>query len=105
MNQHSTLDIQIMQYINTFMKNTQGKNPEETKVEISGELLIIFLKGTLEKVKYPMVSDERKRGLEEIVGLKIIDSYDSFTIDQEAACSVYIFEKKIKPPQKWGNAS
>ncbi|WP_164985296.1 DUF2294 domain-containing protein [Ammoniphilus sp. CFH 90114] len=110
-----SLEIEIANFINAFIKEGSGKGPKVTTVKVVDNVLIYFLNGIFTPLEKKLLETEegkrhilegrrlyvkvrekqRKAEIERIVGLKVVKDYYSWNIDDDSALSVVVFEENI----------
>ncbi|MGE7546568.1 Na-translocating system protein MpsC family protein [Sporosarcina newyorkensis] len=108
-------ELELLNLINSFLKSVGGKGPKQTEVRLMGDTIVYILRGILTKrEKTLMVNTEgRKMGLdarrsfmelvkerrntefEQFLGCKIVESYESWSLDDDSAVAVLLLDRAI----------
>lgn len=111
-----SIEIEIANYMSYFNKRHLGRGPKDIKVKMVDDTLIYFIKGLMTQMEKSIIeTDEGKRVVlearkifvdntrnervsefERIIGLKVIEHYTSWDLENDAAVGVVVFENKIR---------
>lgn len=110
-----SIELEVSNYISSFMKEKVGKGPRDVKVKIVDNTLIFFIIGSLTQLEKNILkspegekiivegrklylketNSERIPAFEKIVGSKVIDHFESWSLKMDTAIGVVVFEDNI----------
>src|SRR5699024_206141 len=112
---NKSIETEVSNYMSFFKKRHIGKGPQDIRVKIVDDTLIYFIYGLMNTMEKKIIESEGGEGVvlnarkmfvestreerveefEKIVGLKVIEHYASWTLDNDSAVGVVVFEDKI----------
>jgi uncharacterized protein YbcI len=108
-------ELELLNLINSFLKSAGGKGPKQTEVRLMGDTIVYILRGILsEREKtlmlntegrrivldarrsfMEMVKERRNREFEQFLGCKIVESYESWSLEDNSAVAVLILDRTL----------
>ncbi|MCG7335838.1 DUF2294 domain-containing protein [Sporosarcina sp. ACRSM] len=108
-------ELELLNLINSFLKSVGGKGPKQTEVRMMGDTIVYILRGILTKREktlmlnaegrklvldsrrsfMEMVKDRRDREFEQFLGCKIVESYESWSLEDNTAIAVLLLDRAI----------
>jgi len=111
----NVIEKEFANFLSYYIKENLGRGPRETKIKITDNVLVFFMKGILTPMERNILKSseglpvalearrlylqgtgkERINAFEKIVGLKIIEHYEAWKLEEDAAVGVLVFEENI----------
>ena len=108
-------ELELLNLINSFLKSVGGKGPKQTEVRMTGDTIIYILRGILTKREktlmmntegrkivldarrsfMEMVKERRNMEFEQFLGCKIVESYESWSLEGNSAIAVLILDRNL----------
>ncbi|MFC5589731.1 Na-translocating system protein MpsC family protein [Sporosarcina soli] len=108
-------ELELLNLINSFLKSVGGKGPKQTEVRMMGDTIVYILRGILTKREktlmlnaegrklvldsrrsfMEMVKERRDREFEQFLGCKIVESYESWSLEDNTAIAVLLLDRAL----------
>ncbi|MEK4026194.1 MULTISPECIES: Na-translocating system protein MpsC family protein [Sporosarcina] len=108
-------ELELLNLINSFLKSVGGKGPKQTEVRLMGDTIVYILRGILTKREktlmvntegrkmvldarrsfMELVKERRNTEFEQFLGCKIVESYESWSLDDDSAVAVLLLDRAI----------
>jgi uncharacterized protein YbcI len=108
-------ELELLNLINSFLKSVGGKGPKQTEVRMMGDTIVYILRGILTKREktlmlngegrklvldsrrsfMEMVKERRDREFEQFLGCKIVESYESWSLEDNTAIAVLLLDRTL----------
>jgi uncharacterized protein YbcI len=111
----TTIEREISNFISYYIKETLGRGPRDTEIKITDNVLVFLIKGILTQMEKNILNSQEGKNVvlrarqlfventneeyiasfERIVGLKVLENYAAWDLENDSAVGVLVFEKKI----------
>ncbi|MBS8266498.1 DUF2294 family protein [Mesobacillus boroniphilus] len=111
----NAIEKEFANFLSYYIKENLGRGPRETKIKITDNVLVFFMKGILTPMERNILKSsdglpialearrlylkgagqERIQAFEKIVGMKIVEHYEAWKLEEDAAVGVLVFEENI----------
>lgn len=111
-----SIEFELISTISNFMKENVGRGPRDIKIKIIDNILIFFVYGVLSPLEKNLLKaddgktvllsvrrlylevtkDERLSSYEKILNAKVIEHFEGWNFNTDAAVGVIVFDKELQ---------
>lgn len=112
---NKTFELDFLNFINAFIKSRVGKGPKETQIRVAGDTIIYYIRGIFTEREVMLLNDDygrklvlesrrlfveldrknRHRQFEEFLECKVLETYESWNLDNDSAVGVILLEREL----------